>query len=176
MTADSKSSIRWRDLLILALIVPLILFLALPVLVWIAGRTVFYSFVLIMIWIRWLPRGKDTLVIYSESPHWQDYFKTTLIPALEPRCVTLNWSERKQWKHRCNLKRFAFDGFSGHEEFNPLVIVFRFGRWPRRFRFFKAFRDLKHRNQATIRRVLDELMDDIDEAIPYPQLPPRPSA
>lgn len=174
MNTDQKSLIRWRDLPLLALVVPLVLLLSLPFLLWIACRAVFYSFVLIMIWIRWLPDGKDTLVIYSDSPHWKEYFETEVNPKLSSRSFVLNWSHRKQWSN-LTLPTLAFNGFSGAREFNPLVIVFRLWRWPRRFRFFKAFRDLKHRNQATIRRVIDELRNYVGETIPYPPLPPRPS-
>lgn len=175
MSADKKSSISWRDLPLLALVVPLVLLLSLPFLFWIACRTVFYSFVLVAIWIRWLPHGKDTLVIYSDSPHWKEYFETEVNPTLSSRSYILNWSHRKQWNN-FTLPTLAFHGFSGAREFNPLVIVFKKWKWPRRFRFFKAFHDLKHRNQATIYRVLNDLKNYIGQALPYPPLPPRSSA
>lgn len=175
MYADQKNLLQWRDLPVLLLVVPVVLLLSIPVLIWMLIQTVFYACILVTVWLFWLPKGKDILVIYSNSPHWQEFFETALIPMLSDRSHILNWSQRKQWS-ALSLKTLVFNGFSGSYEFNPQVILFKPGQWPKRFRFYKAFRDLKHRNQASVRRVIDQLKAQTKIEVPYPPLPPRPSA
>ncbi|MGI9427046.1 MAG: hypothetical protein ACR2NM_00195 [Bythopirellula sp.] len=158
-----------------ALLATLVIIVLLPpVLLFLAIRTAFYSLVLVGLWIAWLPQGKDLLLIYSNSPYWQGYFETKFLPSLEARSLTLNWSERKKWSY-LSLRRLAFDGFAGEREFNPLAIVFKPFRWPKRFRFYQEFRDLKHGNEKPICAVVDRLAATLDSPIPYPDFDPRPS-
>ncbi|MGB8061410.1 MAG: hypothetical protein WCF26_05930 [Candidatus Sulfotelmatobacter sp.] len=51
---------------------------------------------LIQIW--WLPRGKDVLLVYSDSPIWREYMSSEIMPLVRERAVVLNWSERRQWR------------------------------------------------------------------------------
>ena len=48
----------------------------------------------IAIWIWWCTRGKYVLLVYSNSPAWQPYFESHLLPTLQNRAVVLNWSAR----------------------------------------------------------------------------------
>src|SRR5262249_54125108 len=50
-----------------------------------------------LIWLLWVPRGKDVLLVYSDSPIWHDYMTTQVIPLVQNRAVILNWSERHKW-------------------------------------------------------------------------------
>ncbi len=100
--------------------------------------------------------------MYSNSAVWQEYFETEVIPRLGGRAVVLNWSERKTWG--MSLPVMLFQVFGGSREFNPIAIVFSPLRWPRRFRFFKAFRSFKHGRRGDVEtlrleffRVLDSL-------------------
>ena len=101
--------------------------------------------------VFWLPRGKDVLFVYSNSPNWQDYIGTNWLPRLRDRAVLLNWSERSKWdRWHLSLAVRCFYHFGDNREFNPMAVVFRPFRRARVFRFFRAFRDQKHGNTATL--------------------------
>ena len=89
-----------------------------------------------------LARGRDVLFVYSDSPVWHEYIEQRFLPHLVRRAVVLNWSERNRWN--LSLGQVAFRFFGGRREFNPLAVVFRPLRRTRTFRFWTAFRDLKH--------------------------------
>lgn len=72
------------------------------------------------VWLVWCVRGRYVLLVYSDSPIWRDYFKNEIIPVLDKRAVTLNWSQRKRW--RLSLAVLAFRRFGGRREFNPLAV------------------------------------------------------
>jgi hypothetical protein len=90
----------------------------------------------------WLPRGKNVLAIYSDSPIWHEYMSTQILPLVSDRAVVLNWSERKRWK-RFSLAVLVFRFFAGRRDFNPMVIVFRPFRRAQKIRFWPAFQDWK---------------------------------
>lgn len=50
--------------------------------------------------VVWRPKGKDVLLVYSNSPHWQRYVEENWMPRWGHRAVVLNWSERSGWKGR----------------------------------------------------------------------------
>jgi hypothetical protein len=136
----------WQGLLLVILVVPLI-----PALLfWILCRVLVQAFVLLAVWVVWLPRGKDTLIVYSRSPNWMEYFEAGLIPHLERRAMILNWSDRAKWR-TLDLRVLVFRAFGGRTSFNPMVILFRPFRWPEEFRFFESFRDLKHGKEQPLR-------------------------
>ena len=64
----------------------------------------------------------------------------------------------------------AFGGtvrfFGGTREFNPLAIVCQPLAWPRRFRFYKAFKAFKHGRpeEAEEMREFFKLLDDLAPA------------
>jgi hypothetical protein len=45
----------------------------------------------------WLPRGKDIIVVYSDSSIWHEYMTNEVLPLLQERAIVLNWSERNRW-------------------------------------------------------------------------------
>lgn len=150
MNADRKS--RWRDWLGAALVIVLIpvLLLLLPVvLLWLLGILFAKIVLLTAAWILWLPRGKDTLIVYSRSPHWMEYFENELIPQLERRAVVLNWSDRAQWSPFA-LRTLLFRAFKGERAFNPTILIFRPLRWPKFFRFYDCFKQRKHGNDQPL--------------------------
>src|SRR5439155_18714445 len=75
---------------LLPIILPLAL-LALPL--YLAHRLALYA----VVWMLWLPKGKDILLVYSDSPIWHDYMETQVLPLVKERAVILNWSERNKW-------------------------------------------------------------------------------
>lgn len=67
------------------------------------------------------PQSRGILV-YSNSPNWQQYIETNWLPRIGNRLVILNWSERADWSARfpdeAPLARSI-----GEREFNPAAIV-----------------------------------------------------
>lgn len=62
---NSKPPIRAR-ILKAALIVALLPLILLALLLFALRRAILYA----LVWLLWLPKGKDTLVVYSNSPIW----------------------------------------------------------------------------------------------------------
>ncbi len=110
----------------------------------------------ILVWLCWLPRGKNVLLVFSDSPIWYEYMTTHILPLVRNRAVVLNWSERKKWA-RWSLAAQAFRSFGGESAFNPLVVVFRPMRPARVFRFWAAFKDWKHGRTGQVKRLMEEL-------------------
>jgi hypothetical protein len=115
---------------------------------------------LCVVWIAWCPRGKYAIVVYSNSPVWQEYFETRVIPQLGDRAVVLNWSERRHWPP--TLPVLLFRTFGGSRAFNPMAIVFEPWVWPKRFRFYTAFRSFKHGRTEDVERLRLELFQLLD--------------
>lgn len=117
---------------------------------------------------------KRGIVVYSNSPNWQQYIEQRWIPLLAEKVVVLNWSDRSRWGDDVEVALFRR---LGDREFNPAAIVFKqlhgvstLSLWlhairtldfagivaPYRsrleiIRFFKAFRDYKHgKSQALV--------------------------
>jgi hypothetical protein len=107
------------------------------------------------VWTCWCARGRDVLVVSSDSPIWKIHMDQNILDHVRTRAVILNWSERKTW--RTSLATMAFRHFGGRQEFNPLVIVFRPFRPTEVFRFWQPFQDHKHGNNASLERLEKEL-------------------
>jgi hypothetical protein len=120
-----------------------------------------YSLALyLLVTALWLPRGKDMLFVYSNSPNWQDYIEANLLPAVRDRSVVLNWSERSQWRKSHGFLAVAcFHHFGAQRDFNPMAVVFRRFRRAKVFRFFRAFKDWKHGNGAALEYLQQEMFE-----------------
>ena len=118
----------------------------------------------LVVWLTWCPRGRYALVVYSNSPIWQEYFEQNVLPALGSRGAVLNWSERTRWPY--SLSVALFKCFGGTREFNPLAIVFQPLTWPRRFRFYKAFKTFKHGHPEEAEKMRRELFNLLDDLAP----------
>lgn len=98
--------------------------------------------------------GRDLLIVYSASPHWQAYIEQNWVPRWRERAVLLNRSE-PDWQSRPEAKLWR--RVAGPLEHTPAaIIVPRRGR-PAIVRFFRAFRDHKHGDPATLREREQEL-------------------
>ena len=101
-------------------------------------------------------RGKDLILVYSNSPHWHSYVEANWIPRWSARAVMLNWSERATWE-RSRPEVALFNDLATTREYNPLAIVVLPHGPPRVVRFFRAFRDYKHGRDAMLRKQEAEL-------------------
>ena len=111
----------------------------------------------LLVWTCWLPRGKDIVLVYSDSPIWHEYMATEVLPLVQKRAVVLNWSERQKWR-RWSIAVAVFHQFGGGREFNPLVVFFRPVRPARVFRFWSAFKDWKQGYTEPLERLRQELL------------------
>ncbi len=103
-----------------------------------------YAIVLqIAIWTFWSTRGVNVLLVYSDSPTWSGYIEANIIPRLPPSTLTINWSDRRNWRW-FSLPVMAARFFGGSKEFNPMIVVFRPFHWAKTYRFWQPFKDYKH--------------------------------
>jgi hypothetical protein len=113
--------------------------------------------------LSWGVRGKRVLLVYSNSPHWQEYIESMWLPRLEPHAVVLNWSQRSRWRKECRFAARVFWHFSPYQGFNPMAILFPRLRLARRVSFYQAFRDMKHGKEAKLREAEEALFAFIAE-------------
>jgi hypothetical protein len=154
MIRQKKTRKQWlRDAIIVVLFLPLIVPLVVIALVlhW-SHRFTLY----LLVWALWLPKGKDFLVVCSDSPIWREYMTTEVLPLLEDRAIVLNWSERKRWP-RFSLRVLVFRSFGGGREFNPLVVFFKPYCRARIFRFWNPFKDWKRGDKEPVQRLSQEI-------------------
>ena len=142
-----------NDLLLLLSIPFLIIWVPIVIFVFVANRLALH----LLVRLLWLPRGKNVLVVYSDSPIWHEYMTKEILPVVAERAVTLNWSERKKWSKR-SLAVSIFYSFAGDREFNPLVIVFRLLRPALILRFWPAFKDRKYGRTESVERLREKLL------------------
>src|SRR5690242_1898618 len=109
MSREQPLSRRFAQAAAIVLLLPIILPLGLLVLTlyWV-HRLLTY----VLIWCIWLPKGRDVLVVYSDSPIWRDYMRQEIIPLLDNRAVVLNWSERSKWP-KWSFAVHVFRSFGG---------------------------------------------------------------
>ncbi len=112
--------------------------------------------VYLLVWMVWVPQGKDVLVVLSESPIWHDYMSSEIMPLVRERAVVINWSDRKKWP-RWSFAPHVFRAFGGERNFNPLVIVFRPFRPAMVLRFWQAFQEWKHGHREPVERLKKQL-------------------
>ena len=155
MNTDKKGS--WQTWLWLSLVLVLSPLLLPAVLLWLIFLLLGKLLVLLAVWVYWIPRGKDMLLVYSRSPHWMEYFETGLIPRLGRRVVVLNWSDRARWP-RFDLRTSVFRAFKGEKSFNPMALVFKPFRWPVSFRFYEPFKQRKHGNEQPLHDLEADLL------------------
>ncbi len=146
-----------------------VLLVALPILVVVVALWLVAALMLqIVVWLTWCPRGRYALVVYSNSPVWQEYFEAHVLPMVANRSAVLNWSERKRW--RVSLSVALFRIFGGSRNFNPLAIVFQPLTRPRQFRFYRAFQAFKHGRPEDVERMRREFLTLLDDLAPVDKL------
>lgn len=162
MARQETSSHRVVNVALVVLLLPIILPLALiSVTLWLTHRTLLY----LLIWILWLPRGKDILLVSSDSPIWREYMTTQILPRVDQRAIVLNWSERNKWS-AASFRVHVFHCFGGSREFNPLVVWFRPFQRARVYRYWSAFKDWKRGYHEPVDRITQQLLDGLQHSSP----------
>ena len=156
MTTADKTAPWWAWPLLVGLL-PLVV---VAFVLWLAAAVTLQ----VVVWTTWCSRGRYALVVYSNSPIWQDYFEQHVIPAVGERGVVLNWSERKAWSYSIPVAVFRL--FGGPRQFNPMAIVFQPFTWPRRFRFFSPFKAFKRGRPQDVEEMRRELLELLDRLGP----------
>jgi hypothetical protein len=116
--------------------------------------------VYLLVWMLWLPRGKDVLYVSSDSPIWKEYMEDEVFPLVAERAIVLSWSARSEWSKWSFAVR-VFRTFGRGRDFNPMVVLFRPFRSARVFRFLPAFQERKHGNGASV----EQLRRDLTQAL-----------
>ena len=137
-------------IVLLPLIIPLAL---IGIVLFLANRLVLNA----LVWVWWMPRRRNILFVYSDSPIWKEYMTGQILPLVEHRAAVLNWSERNRWS-RWSLAVRLFHSYSGGRDFNPMVIVFRPMRRAEFFRFLPAFQEWKRGNHAPVEQLRKDMM------------------
>jgi hypothetical protein len=141
-------------LALIALLLPIILPLAIVGLgLHFLNKVVVY----LLVWVWWLPKGKDVLYVSSDSPIWKEYMESEVFPLLAERAMVLSWSARSKWPKWSFAVR-VFRTFGSGRDFNPVVVLFRPFRRARIFRFLPAFQERKHGNSASVEQLRRDLM------------------
>lgn len=139
---------------LIVLLLPIILPLALAGLVLhLLNKGIVY----LLVWVWWLPKGKDVLYVSSDSPIWKEYMETEVFPLVAERAIVLSWSERSKWPKWSFAVR-VFRTFRRARDFNPMVVLFRPFRSARVFRFLPAFQKWKHGDRASVEQLRRDLM------------------
>ncbi len=156
-----ERAIPWWGWFILLTLLPLVL----PLVALVLALNLLAALLLqVVVWLAWCSRGRCVLFVYSDSPLWRGYLEEHVLPQLGTRAVVLNWSDRQRW--RLTLAVLLFRFFGGAYEFNPMAIVFQPFKWRRCFRFYRAFRDFKHRRPHTVESIRRELLQLVDAISP----------
>jgi len=148
---------RLGQAILIVVLLPLVLPLALFA---VTNHLLYRALLYLLVWALWLPRGKDILFVYSDSPILHEYMATQVLPLVRERSVVLNWSERKKWS-RWSLGVAVFHHFGGAGDFNPLVVLFQPLRLARVFRFWSAFKDWKRGYKKPVERLRQELFTSL---------------
>jgi hypothetical protein len=108
-----------------------------------------------LVWACWLTRGRDLLVVYSDSPHWKNYIEEEILPRVRDRAIVLNWSQRRNWIGKMTLSSMVFQHFGGYREFNPIAVRFRPFWIHNTYRFWEPIKKWRKKDD---RRDLDSLL------------------
>jgi hypothetical protein len=93
--------------------------------------------------------GKDLLITYSNSPHWQAYIEREWLPRWGPRAVFFNRS--LPWR-RDEPRAVLWRACTRGSEHTPSAIVLHGTPSPQSIGFYSAFRDYKHGKGTALRQ------------------------
>lgn len=161
----AKNNTRWKEILWLILLSPLLLLLGVLLLVvaavWFPLNRVYEQWLKYCFWKRHGRFGRFVLFVYSDSPNWKEYIEQNILPAIKPHVVTLNWSKRKEWAKTNPFEAKIFHHWAGEREFNPIALLLPPDGKVKKVRFWQAFRDLKHGKDALLNEAEKVLFEEI---------------
>ena len=156
----------WTTLGIIAFYVPLALVIAaiLLGLLWLL-RSLWLG---VLIRLRWIPKGKWILFVYCDRPHESKrYIEEQILPRIAPQAMVLNLSSKRARRglllraflHWGQVPRYRYtDKRYWHgADFLPLAVIFRPWWNPRVLRFWRAFQDLEHSQEGSMKRLKTKL-------------------
>lgn len=98
--------------------------------------------------------GKDLLVVYTASPHWQPRIESVWMDRWGKRAIFFNRSA--PW-HRTQPEAQLWAALASVGEHTPLVVLVPAEGSPTAVRFFHPFRDFKHGKEAALLRAEAEV-------------------
>jgi hypothetical protein len=98
--------------------------------------------------------GRDLLIVYSSSPHWQPYIEEKWISRWQDRAVLLNRSA-PDWQTRPETRLWR--RLAGLQNHTPVAIVVPKRGATRIVRFYSAFQDYKHGKPSALHAKEEEL-------------------
>jgi len=125
------------------------------------GFIVYAIFLTIVVRIVCIFQGRYIVLVHSNSPVWQDYMATNILPRLPDDAVILNWSDRLKWR-RLSLPIRVFRFYGGGRDFNPIGLVGTALRGVETFRFWQPFRDFKHGDEKPLKELEARFFECID--------------
>ena len=161
MTEEKIHVSFWKRLLW----VPGIILLIPWIIIVLLGFLVKALFISLAVRFVYLVRGRYIVFVHSNSPVWQDYISTHILPRLPSDTVIMNWSDRSNWKW-LSLPVRVFRHYGADSEFNPLGMVGAPLRGMRTFRFWQPFRDFKHGNEAPLKELEAEFFEYVETTKP----------
>ncbi len=124
--------------------------------------------VLLRAWalLKWSRTPIHGILIYSNSPNWQEYVEREWLPRLRDRVIILNWSQRKNWTHSLAIRLFRYylEGSTNAIDYNPAVLLLRGLKHPYLYRYFYAFRDAKHGRTNALTTLEAQMFEDFGVA------------
>ena len=102
------------------------------------------------------PRGVRFLVVYSESPNWEERIRNNWLPRFGHAAVVLNWTERARWPSTLEVRLFKHF-IKASYNFNPAVLVLRGFERPLVFRFYYAFKQARAGRPDYLSKLENEL-------------------
>ena len=149
MSNIRKAGVALAILLLLILLAPVIAI----ALIWFMIQGIVLR---LWFWHAHYSKGRDALLIYSDSPIWKGQIETRILPRLHERAVVLNWSRRRHWRAETPWESWFVKRFAGSREFNPSVLVILPGLRIRKVSFYSAFLDLKHGKPQSLEAAEEE--------------------
>jgi hypothetical protein len=113
--------------------------------------------------IKYAGLGKDLLIVYTDSPHWQPYIESRWIPRWGNRAVVLNRS--RPWA-RSQIEAKLWRTLGGIVNHTPLAVVIPRQGKAELVRFFVAFRDHKHGKPARLEAAERDLEQALSKSQP----------
>jgi hypothetical protein len=109
--------------------------------------------------------GVVGILVYSNSPNWQEHIETEVLPTLARNVLIVNWSQRSTWRRSAPLPVKIFLHLKPQEHFNPLGIVLTARGSFELVQLHEAYLAKKHGKDQPLARQLAELRALVTDAV-----------